>query len=143
MHLNEAGFQAVKRVLEMSGTLEMKGKGTSMHPLIREGEMCLFTILMDVNVKVGDIYLYRDGENRLITHRLIGQSGELLFFKGDANLGVDPAVKIDEVLAKLVRVKKNHKWVNPSSFPWRSFGKLLMTSKAFRKINVRFSKRTA
>ncbi len=140
MNLSEAGLKLFRKHLDISGTFEMTGKGTSMFPLITEGERCVFKSVSGQLLTPGKIYLYADDQGRFVVHRLIYEKQSGLYLKGDANLGMDPPVKADQVIGELIKVKKHSKWVSPNERMWKVYAHLLQYH-WFRKCNVRLSKK--
>ena len=52
---------------------------------------------MDVDLKTGDIAVYKKGHD-LIVHRIMSFESDYVVFKGDNNNFDDPPVKMDQVL---------------------------------------------
>ncbi|AJD92684.1 hypothetical protein JMA_33670 [Jeotgalibacillus malaysiensis] len=140
MNLSEAGLELFRKHLDVSGTFEMSGKGTSMFPLIIEGERCVFKSVSGQVFTPGSIYLYADDQGRFVVHRLIYEKQSGLYLKGDANLGMDPVIKADQVIGELMKVKKQSKWVGPNDGMWKVHAHLLQRH-WYRKCIVRLSKK--
>lgn len=140
MNLSKAGLELFRKHLDISGTFEMTGKGTSMFPLITEGERCVFKSVNGQTLTPGIIYLYADDQGRFVVHRLIYEKQSGLYLKGDANLGMDPVIESSQIIGELIKVKKQSKWISPNDHMWKLHAYLLQYH-WYRKLNVRLSKK--
>ena len=107
-----------KALLELSNQILNKKKrrvcfrarGGSMRPFIRSGEIIEIAPINTKKIKSGDIIFYRASPNKLVTHRVIKritENGEIVFItKGDHSPTFDEYVYSDDVLGKVVAVKK-------------------------------------
>lgn len=71
-------------------------KGTSMYPLLKEGELVFLDNLE--RVMVGDIVVYSAREEYII-HRVIALKQEMVITQGDNSFQRDPPVAKDQLLA--------------------------------------------
>ncbi len=72
-----------------------------MRPVLRDGESYSLTL---VPPRVGDIVVFRDGEGRLVAHRLLGcywKGSTRYLTRGDAARTVDPAFERGALLGVL------------------------------------------
>ncbi|WLR49459.1 signal peptidase I [Halobacillus litoralis] len=109
MSVDSPSRLVIAKVLISKGRIDLPATGTSMYPLIREGDICRFVSLDYENLKKGDILLYQSDHGQLIAHRLIYKSGDSYLCKGDSNLGNDDWVYSDQLIGKMLYVSKNHK----------------------------------
>lgn len=72
----------------------------SMEPTIHVGELVI--VNTEVPVQEGDVIMYLDENNRLITHRVIQQEEHLLVTKGDANEFADAPITSEQVVGKII-----------------------------------------
>ena len=104
-------------LLDLSTELLGRGKrvrfrapGRSMYPTIRENEVITVEPVAPLDVKVGDIILYRSGES-VVAHRVMrieGGKGETLrFILREDTLGtLDQPVEVKQILGKVVSVER-------------------------------------
>ena len=104
-------------LLDLSTELLGRGKrvrfrapGRSMYPTIRENEAITVEPVEPRNVKVGDIILYRFGEN-VVAHRVIqiekSKGNTLHFILREDTWGlVDEPVEAEQILGKVVSVER-------------------------------------
>lgn len=121
--------RAVSKLLERNGELLMPSAGTSMFPLIKEGDICRFVVLQDEILRKGDILLVAS-EGKLIGHRLIridGQGEERRFVcKGDSNLQPDQPALRGQVLGTLAAIRKGRSSIEANRGLTRLWGAALL-----------------
>ncbi len=101
-------------LLSRGTTVRFRPSGRSMYPSIREGELITVEPVVPSDVQLGDIVLYRS-ERGLIAHRVVGssptQSSVLsphhFLLRGDASLCCDEPVAAEQILGRVVGVKRN------------------------------------
>lgn len=128
---------AIRERLRNRGFVDIASSGTSMYPLIRHGDICRFESVQYVSrVKIGDVLLYAQG-GQLVGHRLLSvewdNSRTVLYCKGDANIFADEVIVIDQVLGKLVRIRKARATIHMSTWPTQLVGFLAMRVPAYSK----------
>jgi signal peptidase len=101
---------AMKEFVRNKGWIELPAHGTSMFPLIQEGDICRFSLVEPSTLKKGDILLFHSRDGKLIAHRFIKskQADNQIhyIFKGDTNLGHDDPINVDQIVGKLTYIKK-------------------------------------
>ena len=90
-----------------------------MHPTIRHGDVITVEPFSPVNLKRGDIILYRL-QNGFIAHRIVNieeQNGCGLTFilRGDGSVSDDAPVNPEQVLGKVVCLERDHRRIDPYS----------------------------
>lgn len=105
-------------LLEQGYTVRFSAPGRSMLPTIKDGETITVEPAIAASIKLGDIILYRN-RTGVIAHRVmrIEQTGkcDLRFIpRGDAMAVSDPPVDADQVLGRVVSVRRNGRNVRVS-----------------------------
>jgi len=100
-------------LLSRGTTVRFRPAGRSMYPSIREGELITVEPVVASDVTLGDIVLYRC-ERGLLAHRVVDnrtQSSVLspyhFLLRGDASLCCDQPVAAQQILGRVVEVKRN------------------------------------
>lgn len=93
-----------------------KIKGTSMYPLLKEGDR-IFLQEID-EVQVGDIVVYKINDDYII-HRIIVLEGDSVITQGDNSYQPDPPVKRAQLLAKVCYMLKGKEKVRLTDLPKR------------------------
>lgn len=104
--------------MQRDGWLVLPAQGSSMFPLIREGNLCRFRPVQVDNIGKGDIILFCSDSGQLIAHRLLSviRRGDLLHYicKGDTNLGYDEPIRREQMLGVLYSIRKSRKELHMS-----------------------------
>ena len=96
-----------EEVLEKDNELFFTNVGYSMYPLIRQREDILH-IVKTTDYKRGDIILYKSDVDHYVLHRIlkIKKKKEVLVCAGDYNYFKDKPISKEQVLGKLIEIKK-------------------------------------
>lgn len=93
-----------EELLNKDGELFYTNVGFSMYPLIKQREDILH-IKKDDNYKKGDIALYKSN-GRYVLHRIVRKKKDKYIFMGDYNYFFDKPVEYNQILGKLISIKK-------------------------------------
>ena len=112
MQANSVSSTLIKEVMDKKGWMDLPAEGMSMYPLINEGNRCRFVTLKDATIEKGDIILFQNSSGQLVAHRFLciefcGNQVKYLF-KGDTNLGCDELVSEEQMIGKLVKIRKEN-----------------------------------
>ena len=94
-----------EEVLEKDGELFFTNVGYSMYPLIKQREDILHIIKTD-DYKRGDIILFKSNVDHYVLHRILKIKKEQIITAGDYNYFKDQPITREQVLGKLVTIKK-------------------------------------
>lgn len=104
--------------------------GTSMFPLLREGDSVLVAHGRE-DVKCGDIIVFRHN-NRLFAHRVLriiaGERENSFVTKGDNVLQFDPPFESGDVLGKVLAIKRGNRQMSIDTTAWRLTGWFIAVS---------------
>ena len=130
-------FADVSTELLRSGQgIRFRAPGRSMYPTIKEDETITVQPVSPSAVQKGDIILYRC-EKRVIAHRIVGidkaGGGAIRFtMRGDASGASTEQLKPEQILGKVVCIKRGRRRINPYGLcskmervlrPWASLSK--------------------
>jgi len=91
--------------------------GESMSPFLQEGDSLL---VKEVNPKenlcLGDCLVYSSSDIKKVCHRLVKIKGEKLYLKGDNVPQVDSPVSPEDILGRVVAIKKADKLIILDTF---------------------------
>ena len=94
-----------EEVLEKDGELFFTNVGYSMYPLIKEREDILH-IVRTSDYKRGDIILFKSNVEHYVLHRILKIKKDKIVTAGDYNYFKDQPITPNQVLGKLVTIKK-------------------------------------
>ena len=94
-----------EEVLEKDHELFFTNVGYSMYPLIKQREDILHIIKTD-DYKRGDIILFKSNVDHYVLHRILKIKKDQIITAGDYNYFKDQPITREQVLGKLVTIKK-------------------------------------
>jgi signal peptidase I len=111
-------LDVVTDVLRRGYSIRFRAGGSSMWPTIRSGEAITVEPTKATAIKLKDIIFYRTGRG-VIGHRVVkiaNRNGELvLLARGDADLGAGEPVAAEQILAKVVAVERDGRYIDLAS----------------------------
>jgi signal peptidase I len=140
--LEDLLFDVKKEALERGHHLILTMRGASMFPALVGGNKIVVAKCDPDRLKQGDIILYSASHEKkvLIAHRLIrkikNEKGSMLITKGDPGLHCDPAVHPEDVIGRVVRIKKKHFDISLESFSGKVLNGLAFFLSVTRIINA-------
>ena len=125
--LNLAQSGPIGRSLRSKGRACLRVSGNSMWPWIRPGDTLLVASERPERLRIGEVALVsRSGF--LCVHRVVGRvrkAGQLcLVTQGDAFPAPDAPVSTDEVLGRVLAIKRGRRWIKLTSLPRRLLGRI-------------------
>ena len=94
-----------EEVLDKDGELIFTNVGYSMYPLIKQREDVLRIVKSDT-YKKGDIVLYKSEIDHYVLHRVLKIKKDKIILAGDYNYWKDKPIVKEQVLGKLISIKK-------------------------------------
>ncbi|HTZ11356.1 MAG TPA: hypothetical protein VMD04_03115 [Candidatus Margulisiibacteriota bacterium] len=123
--LGEISVELKKEALGRGLNITAPTCGTSMVPIIRPRNKVVVTGCTTDKLKCGDIIVFQPaiGKNIVAGHRLIFKkrsAGRVIFYaKGDSQKRYDLPIQEEQVLGKVIKIKKKHFSILPDSFGGR------------------------
>ncbi len=103
-----------RKILTNGSSFELKVKGYSMYPFIRESDIITIQSVNSSLLHVGDVVFYERG-NTLVVHRIIKKqsvNGAIYFTtRGDACPEDEENITENAVLGKVIRLKRGGKTI--------------------------------
>lgn len=125
---DDAFVELSAEILRQGGSFQFRAHGSSMTPLIRDGDLLTISPVDAASLEIGDVALYRTCRDRIIAHRVVGkttQDGELVLeTQGDARLASDRPVPGGRVMGRVVRVQRRARVYRLDREPWRLAARL-------------------
>lgn len=130
----KAQSKLLKKIIDSRDYLEIPSKGSSMFPMIREGNICVFTRFNHGELRKGDILLFESKDGSLTGHRylrMIKREGQMwVTCKGDTNLYPDEPIRLDLIIGKLVKIKRNEQVILMNKRSVQIYSHILSYSRA-------------
>ena len=109
-------------ILEAGHELRFRARGSSMFPLVRDGDILGVQPIGGTALRAGEIALYRSSGHGIVVHRVVGMltqvEEDILLVKGDAAKAPDPQVPASRVLGRVVSIERHGR--RSSSGSWTS-----------------------
>lgn len=130
MLIDQNTFLLLKSSINRDGLLELPAYGNSMYPYIKQGDKCSFTQFDLTTIEKGDVILFITKTGQLIAHRYVFSQTigdkNLYICKGDTNLRIDNAIEHEQILGKLVLIKKHNITLKHDQLICFFWGKLIL-----------------
>jgi len=103
-------------ILHAGKALRFRAHGTSMHPLVRDGDVLLVHPIKDQLLNVGDIVLCRLPSGSLVVHRVIqwknGLNGLNLTIQGDSVSEPDGVIALADVYGRVSTIERDDRYID-------------------------------
>lgn len=110
-------------LLGVGRALRFRARGSSMWPLVRDGDILDVRPVGDTAIDVDDIVLYRSSGHGIVVHRVVGvrRLGReaILLIKGDSVKTADPQVEESQILGRVVGIERRGRRIAPAPRLWR------------------------
>lgn len=123
----------MKEVIESGGEFTFYPHGTSMLPLIRQGEDQV-VLVEPKDIKVGDIVFYRRNDGHFVLHRLVKITKGQYVMCGDNQYLLEHGITDKHILAKVKEIVRDGKIIDETIPQYKRYIKKLSF--------IRFKKRT-
>jgi hypothetical protein len=111
--------------------------GNSMYPFLKHGRDTVYLSKLQDPVKTGDMILYQRRSGELILHRVVSVEENSFTLLGDRQVGREPGVSPDSVLAVVTAVRRNGKLLRPNHLIWWFFANVWPKILRFRPRMIR------
>ncbi|MHA7139530.1 signal peptidase I [Rossellomorea arthrocnemi] len=119
MLANQEAVHLISNVMKKHKWIDLPAQGTSMFPYIKDGDVCTFVTCAPSDLEKGDTALYHTVQGKLVTHRFVKQQtineDKFYMFKGDTNLGLDEPIGDQQIIGKLIYIKRRNRKVSAGS----------------------------
>jgi signal peptidase len=111
------------QLLKAGHALRFRARGSSMYPLVRDGDILEVYPVRHALIDVGDVVLYRSPHSGVVVHRVVDlrthEGNAILLLKGDSARTTDPQVQESQVLGRVVSIDRWGRRMAPVSRFWR------------------------
>ncbi len=115
-------------ILRAGLSLRLVGKGNSMRPMVREGDLLEIQPANPATLRTGEIVLCLLPEQRVVIHRIVRvdqrSAGLRFLVQGDQALEPDGWLEAESVLGRLVELERDGKRISMQNVHTRLLGKL-------------------
>lgn len=119
----EVLMEDLLQTLEYTDPVPLVISGSSMDPFLVHGRDTVFLSKLTRPPRRGDILLYRRANGRYILHRVF-RAGKTLQLIGDGQVGIEPGIRPEQVLAVVSAVRRKGKLLKPGHPVWAFYEKI-------------------
>ncbi|MDD2689400.1 MAG: signal peptidase I [Candidatus Omnitrophica bacterium] len=103
----------VRQALDERKTVWFAMQGSSMRPILKDGDFLEIRKLRQEDFRRGDIVAFQKDDSSIciIIHRLVKKENNFFLTKGDAVIGMDCPIDFNKILGKVINIKRNGKIV--------------------------------
>ena len=121
--MKNADFMELSRgILTRGDSIRFKALGSSMFPLIQNGDLLTIRPFEVGDVKPGDVIFYETRGNNCVAHRVIridSRNDHLdLITKGDASPSSIETIQKEQVLGQVVKIHRRNRRINLNRNLW-------------------------
>ena len=109
------------QLLEDAAAIPLVISGNSMSPFLVHGRDTVFLSKLSAHPKRGDMLLYRRDNGAYVLHRVYRREGNTCTMVGDAQQGLEPGIRDDQIIAIVTAVRRKGKLLKKGSFWWWFF----------------------
>lgn len=132
----------LKELIEEGREVSMLIAGSSMSPfLIHERDMIYFK-KPDRELKKGDMVFFQRRSGQFIMHRIWKVRPEGYYIVGDAQTQIEGPVERDQIFARITKVRRKGKWLEPGDFWWEFFEHVWLHMIPLRHVLMRWYAKT-
>lgn len=128
-------------LLRAGKIIRFTAKGSSMHPLIRDGDVVLIAPLKQGKIHRGDVVLFTVGNGRALLHRVVNirksRGKEELLIQGDHSIHSDGYISKSNILGLMLALERGELQIRANHFVYRNLGRL---ASLYLRINRKNSK---
>jgi signal peptidase I len=130
---NDLFFKEVELLLSNGKDVELRVKGVSMQPYLRDGkDVVVLSPFSPTDLVKGKIVLLRY-HDRYLLHRIVRCREERLIFQGDGANGKEEALPSDVIGIVNTVIRPNGRTVSTSSFPAQAYWRCWYFLRPFRR----------
>lgn len=114
-------MQQLPQLLQEAESVPLIISGSSMSPFLTHGRDTVYLSKVTGPLKKGDMILYRRASGAYILHRIYRVRDGVYDLVGDGQLGIEPGIRPEQVLAIVKAVRCNGKLLRKGSLRWEFF----------------------
>lgn len=129
-------------LLKASYTIRFRAKGTSMHPMIRDGDVVFVAPLKEELIHKGDVVFFIVGDERALLHRIVNigknNQDQKYLIQGDSNIHPDGYISGANILGVMTTLERGEILIPADGFIYKYLGKLASLYLRVNPKNVKF-----
>lgn len=125
-------------LLQVSDAVPLVITGSSMTPFLTHERDMVYLSKPNRPLKRGDMIFYRRDNGWYVLHRICRIQDGKYWLVGDAQTGIEPGIRSDQVIAVVNAVRRNGKLIKPGDLAWEFFEHLWIRMIPLRPYFIKF-----
>lgn len=131
-------YVSVLREIAAEGkVVSMRIAGSSMSPFLCHNRDYIYFIKPDRALRKGDMVFYQRDTGQYVMHRILKKDRRGFYIVGDAQTAIEGPVREDQIFARIIKVQRKGKILQPGDFWWEFFEHVWIRIVPVRRIIVR------
>ena len=115
-------YVSVLREISESGkVVSLRISGGSMTPFLAHGRDYIYFTKPDRELRRGDMVFYQRQNGQYVMHRIYKKKADGYYIVGDAQAEIEGPVAESQIFARIVKVKRKDRLLQPGDFWWEFF----------------------
>lgn len=111
----------LREIAEEGRVVSLKIAGSSMSPFLAHGRDYVYFTRPDRELKRGDMVFYQRDSGQYVMHRIWKKKEDGYYIVGDAQTQIEGPVRRDQIFARITKVKRKGRILQPGDFWWEFF----------------------
>ena len=111
----------LREIAEEGKVVSMLIAGSSMAPFLCHNRDYIYFTRPDRELRKGDMVFYQRDSGQYVMHRICRVRPEGYYLVGDAQTQIEGSLRRDQIFARIIRVKRKGKILEPGDFWWEFF----------------------
>lgn len=111
----------IMALLEVCDAVPLVITGGSMTPFLAHHRDTVYLSKPRRQLKRGDMIFYRRDDGRYVLHRICRIKDGTYWLIGDAQTGIEPGIRPDQVIALVIAVRRKGRLIKPGDISWEFF----------------------
>lgn len=130
-----AYVSTLRELTEEGHEVNMLISGNSMSPFMIHQRDYIYFSKPTTPLKKGDMVFYQRDNGQFVMHRICKVCKDGTYhIVGDAQQAIEPGIRRDQIFARVNKVKRKGKMIEPNSFWWFFFEKIWINIIPFRPL---------
>lgn len=120
-------MEQLPQLLSEAESIPLVISGNSMAPFLKHGRDTVYLRRITQSPQKGDIVLYQRPCGAYVLHRIYRHKADRYELVGDGQLGIEPGIRRDQMIAIVNTVRRNGKLLHKGSFCWGFFSRVWLS----------------
>ena len=127
----------LRELAEEGRVVSMLIAGSSMSPFLCHNRDYIYFTRPERELRRGDMVFYQRDTGQYVMHRICRVRPEGYYLVGDAQTQIEGPLRRDQIFARIIRVKRKGKILEPGDFWWEFFEHVWIRIIPLRKLSGR------